>query len=175
MGRSISGWRRVGVHRHRNGGRNPISRGPSDAATRRLRRRTSIHRSPYACSRGRRPRLMERHEPPRLREQGFRDRHAPAGACTEILPIGTRYGPTGPGPAGKRTWPVPRPISSYRHHRVGCPLIGAAKAALRRFQERLDDHVLMTRQGSQRADPAAALRLAEPDAIDVASTVRDTA
>lgn len=85
---------------------------------------------------------------------------------------------------------------------LAAPVIGAAKAALRRFQERLDGHVLMTRKGSQRADPAAGLRLAEsaadahaaelvlldasrrldamaaisePDAIDVASTIRDTA
>lgn len=85
---------------------------------------------------------------------------------------------------------------------LAAPVIGLTKATLRRFQERLDGHVLMAHQGSQRSDPAAALRLAEsaaeahaaelvlldachrldrlaatdePDPVVVASIARDTA
>ncbi len=84
---------------------------------------------------------------------------------------------------------------------LAAPAIGAAKAALRRFQERLDTHVIVARQSSQRGDPAAVLRLAEsaadtnaaevvlleaarrldrlssqeaPDPVEVASIGRDT-
>ena len=80
--------------------------------------------------------------------------------------------------------------------------LGLAKAATRRFEDRLDGHVLMASRSSQRADPAAGLRLAEssaetnaaelvllsaarrlddldaagrPDPVAVASVVRDTA
>ncbi len=44
------------------------------------------------------------------------------------------------------------------------PVIGAAKAAVSRFVERLDGHVIMARGGSQRSDPAAGARLAESSA-----------
>jgi alkylation response protein AidB-like acyl-CoA dehydrogenase len=84
---------------------------------------------------------------------------------------------------------------------LAAPAIGAAKAAVSRFVDRLDGHVIMSRAGSQRSDPAAAMRLAEssadvnaaelvvldacarldalgaesePDPVDVASVHRDT-
>ena len=84
---------------------------------------------------------------------------------------------------------------------LAAPVVGAAKAALQRFQERLDGHVIMAKQSSQRDDPAALLRLAEsaaetnaaelvlleaarrldrlateehPDPVEVASIGRDT-
>ncbi len=41
------------------------------------------------------------------------------------------------------------------------PAVGLAKAAIRRFIERMDDHVIMARGFTQRADPAAARRIAE--------------
>ena len=44
------------------------------------------------------------------------------------------------------------------------PVIGAAKAAVRRFQERLDDHFLVALANTQRNDPAAGYRLAESTA-----------
>ena len=44
---------------------------------------------------------------------------------------------------------------------LAAPVIGAAKAAVTRFVERLDSHVIMARGGSQRSDPAAGARLAE--------------
>ena len=43
-------------------------------------------------------------------------------------------------------------------------MIGAAKAAVRRFQERIDDHFLVALSSVQRNDPAAGYRLAESTA-----------
>ena len=47
---------------------------------------------------------------------------------------------------------------------LAAPVIGAAKAAVRRFQERLDDHFLVALGDVQRNDPAAGYRLAESTA-----------
>ena len=47
---------------------------------------------------------------------------------------------------------------------LAAPVIGAAKAAVRRFQERLDDHFLVALANTQRNDPAAGYRLAESTA-----------
>lgn len=59
---------------------------------------------------------------------------------------------------------------------LAAPAIGAAKAAVRRFVERLDGHVIMARAGSQRSDPAAAMRLAESSAdVNAAELVALTA
>ena len=47
---------------------------------------------------------------------------------------------------------------------LAAPVIGAAKAAVRRFQERIDDHYLVALASVQRNDPAAGYRLAESTA-----------
>ena len=47
---------------------------------------------------------------------------------------------------------------------LAAPVIGAAKAAVRRFQERIDDHFLVALSSVQRNDPAAGYRLAESTA-----------
>ena len=47
---------------------------------------------------------------------------------------------------------------------LAAPVIGAAKAAVRRFQERIDDHFLVALASTQRHDPAAGYRLAESTA-----------
>ena len=47
---------------------------------------------------------------------------------------------------------------------LAAPVIGAAKAAVRRFQERIDDHFLVALANVQRHDPAAGYRLAESTA-----------
>lgn len=47
---------------------------------------------------------------------------------------------------------------------LAAPVIGAAKAAVRRFQERIDDHFLVALASVQRNDPAAGYRLAESTA-----------
>ena len=47
---------------------------------------------------------------------------------------------------------------------LAVPVIGAAKAAVRRFQERIDDHFLVALASVQRNDPAAGYRLAESTA-----------
>ena len=47
---------------------------------------------------------------------------------------------------------------------LAAPVIGAAKAAVRRFQERVDDHFLVALGATQRNDPAAGYRLAESTA-----------
>ena len=47
---------------------------------------------------------------------------------------------------------------------LAAPVIGAAKAAGRRFQERIDDHFLVALASVQRNDPAAGYRLAESPA-----------
>ena len=47
---------------------------------------------------------------------------------------------------------------------LAAPVIGAAKAAVRRYQERLDDHFLVALGDVQRNDPAAGYRLAESTA-----------
>lgn len=47
---------------------------------------------------------------------------------------------------------------------LAAPALGAAQAALDRFTERLDGHLLMATGSAQRGDPAAGLRLAESSA-----------
>ena len=47
---------------------------------------------------------------------------------------------------------------------LAAPVIGAAKAAVRRFQERMDGHFLVALGDTQRNDPAAGYRLAESTA-----------
>ena len=47
---------------------------------------------------------------------------------------------------------------------LAAPVIGAAKAAVRRFRERLDGHFLVAIANTQRNDPAAGYRLAESTA-----------
>ena len=47
---------------------------------------------------------------------------------------------------------------------LAAPVIGAAKAAVRRFQERIDAHFLVALASTQRHDPAAGYRLAESTA-----------
>ena len=47
---------------------------------------------------------------------------------------------------------------------LAAPVIGAAKAAVRRFQERMDSHFLVALGDNQRNDPAAGYRLAESTA-----------
>jgi 3-hydroxy-9,10-secoandrosta-1,3,5(10)-triene-9,17-dione monooxygenase len=47
---------------------------------------------------------------------------------------------------------------------LAAPAIGVAKAVVRRFQERLDDHFLVALANTQRNDPAAGYRLAESTA-----------
>ena len=47
---------------------------------------------------------------------------------------------------------------------LAAPVIGAAKAAVRRFQERIDAHFLVALASVQRNDPAAGYRLAESTA-----------
>ena len=47
---------------------------------------------------------------------------------------------------------------------LAAPVIGAAKAAVRRFQERIDDHFRVALSSVQRNDPAAGYRLAESTA-----------
>ena len=85
---------------------------------------------------------------------------------------------------------------------LAAPAVGAAKAALNRFVERLDQRVMMHSQSDQRQDPAAVFRIAEssaeanaaevvlldaarrldrmagesePDPVEIASVFRDTA
>ncbi|MDH4146186.1 MAG: acyl-CoA dehydrogenase family protein [Acidimicrobiia bacterium] len=93
----------------------------------------------------------------------------PAYRTVSYAALATGAAPGSPPPAEPLHRAPFRPVAVAV---LAPPVLGAARAALRRFVERIDRRLTVPGGGSQRHDPAAGLRLAESSAeIDAAGLV----